>query len=75
MSISCNQELLDALIAATNLLEKKPILKSYFASWSPFHKLKPTNREELLAFIVLRISIELIIKNSMQALQNNKEWK
>ena len=61
--VECSQ--IDALIAETNLLERKIISKVHLGSFSLGWK--PNSREELLAFLGLTICVELIIKESMKA--------
>ena len=51
------EEFLDTVIADTNLYaERKIILKGNLGSSSRFHKWKPTNCEELLAFFGLQLT-------------------
>ena len=63
------------MIADANLYtERKITAKSNLGSSSRFHKWKPTNREELLAFFGLTINMGLINKSNINAYWNTKDW-
>ena len=75
MSISflhlSGEEVLDALIAKTNLLEGKLFWKSYLGGCSI---IKFINHEELLVFLSLTITMKLVIKGNMIGFCNTEDW-
>ena len=67
------EEFLNTVVADTNLYaERKITSKGNLESSSQFHKWKPKNRKELLAFFGLKINMELI--NKSNAYWNTKDW-
>ena len=75
MSISflhlSGEEVLDALIAKTNLLEGKRFWKSHLGGCSI---IKFINHEELLVFLSLTIAMKLVIKRNMIGFCNTEDW-
>ena len=67
------EEFLDALIAEENLLEGKILLKGHLGSCSRLETYQ-CNDKELLVFLGITISMELIIKKSMKVFWNTKDW-